>query len=55
MEQNEQNKMNEIQQFHAELFQSNEKKKKNLSKEQIETLQSSLTIIQKEHNEINEN
>ena len=27
MEQNEQNKMNEIQQFHAELFQSNEEKK----------------------------
>lgn len=49
MEQNEQNKMNEIQQFHAELFQSNEEKKS--IKEQIETLQSSLTIIQKEHNE----
>lgn len=49
MEQNEQNKMNEIQQFHAELFQSNEEKKS--IKEQIENIQSSLTIIQKEHNE----
>jgi hypothetical protein len=49
MEQSEQNQINEIQQFHEELFQSNEAKKS--IKEQIETLQNYLTSIQKDHDE----
>jgi uncharacterized membrane-anchored protein YjiN (DUF445 family) len=49
MEQNDQDQINEIQQFHADLFESNEAKKS--IKEQIETLQSSLTSIQNEQDE----
>jgi hypothetical protein len=49
MEQNEQNQMNEIQQFHTELFQSNEERKS--IKEQLETLQSSLTSIKNDYDE----
>jgi hypothetical protein len=49
MEQNEQNQINEIQQFHSELFQSNEERKS--IKEQIEILHSSLTSIKNEYEE----
>jgi len=45
----EQNQINEIQQFHAELFHSNEAKKS--IKEQIDSLQNSLSSIQKEQEE----
>lgn len=45
----EQNQINEIQQFHAELFHSNEAKKS--IKEQIDSLLNSLSSIQKEQEE----
>ncbi len=47
MEENLQNEMQEIQRFHAELFQSDESRKS--IKDQIEALQSSLSSMQSEY------
>jgi hypothetical protein len=49
MEENNQNEINEIQKFHVELFHSDEAKKS--IKDQIESLQTSITDMQKEYGE----